>query len=177
MSKESVLRVSTAAPISDFIEYSLKALHQQPVITLAGTGQAVNKTLLIAELIKAQVPGLHQQVEIESIPMGNGGDDKTTPLLTIKLTKDSNLLNKNHYGFQQGTSQVTVKPRMPLPPRPASRNENWRDQEEKEKQSRREHHKGPRQQPPPVLAPRGEQSRHIERQRETKGTYSGKRQN
>lgn len=93
-------------------------------ITLKALGQAINKTVAVAEIVKRRVAGLHQDTNISSVeivdtwePIEEGLNTIETPRqvsqLTITLSKQ--LLDTSSPGYQPPVSQDQVKDFQPPP--------------------------------------------------------------
>ncbi|KAK1289126.1 hypothetical protein QJS10_CPB18g01971 [Acorus calamus] len=65
---ENEIRITTQGLIRNYITYASTLLQEKRVgeIVLKAMGQAISKTVAIAEIIKKRIPGLHQNTTISS---------------------------------------------------------------------------------------------------------------
>lgn len=95
-------------------------------IVLKGMGQAINKTVTIAEVIKRRVANLHQLNEIHSTtitdewePNQEGLEKQSTTrtVSAISITLSKTALNVNDPGYQAPISADLIQPMQPPQPR------------------------------------------------------------
>lgn len=74
---EGIIRVNRTINARQFIEQVLETFNEQKKdsITLSSLGEAITKTVTIAEIVKHRIPGLHQVNEISTIVI----DDEYEP--------------------------------------------------------------------------------------------------
>ncbi|KAK4341583.1 hypothetical protein RND71_040084 [Anisodus tanguticus] len=109
--KENEIRVSAQGLIRNYISYATTLLQDQQTkeIVLKAMGQAISKTVAIAEIIKKRVPGLHQDTSISSTtitdayePLEEGLQplEMTRQVSLITITLSTAVLNKSSTGYQ-----------------------------------------------------------------------------
>jgi len=95
-------------------------------IVLKGMGQAINKTVTIAEVIKRRVAGLHQLNEIHSTTVIDENEPKTEGLenaqitrtvSAISITLSKKALDTANPGYQKPISADLIQPMQPAQPR------------------------------------------------------------
>eukprot|EP01002_Notosolenus_urceolatus_P008023 NODE_3142_length_975_cov_60.434125_g2619_i0.p1 GENE.NODE_3142_length_975_cov_60.434125_g2619_i0~~NODE_3142_length_975_cov_60.434125_g2619_i0.p1 ORF type:complete len:253 (-),score=42.77 NODE_3142_length_975_cov_60.434125_g2619_i0:142-900(-) len=127
------IRISNNDFMVQYIQYALDVLqpgekHQDSVL-LQGMGQAIAKTVQIAETVKRRVKGLHQITELRSEtivdefePLVDGMEKKRVerPLTVIQITLSLTPLDAKHPGYQPPIDESLVsEPREARPPRDA----------------------------------------------------------
>jgi DNA-binding protein len=96
------------------------------LIVLKGMGQAINKTVTIAEVIKRRVAGLHQLNEIHSTTITDEWEPKeeglekhstTRTVSAISITLSKKPLNVKDPGYQAPIAADLIQPMQPALPR------------------------------------------------------------
>ncbi|KAJ8899243.1 hypothetical protein K2173_012831 [Erythroxylum novogranatense] len=116
---ENEIRITSAGPIRNYISYATSLLQEKHVkeIVLKAMGQAISKTVSIAESIKRRNPRLHQDTAISSVSItdvwepieeGLGGADCQVSMITITLSFRE--LNKKSPGYQAPSFVEQPKP-------------------------------------------------------------------
>lgn len=89
-------------------------------------GRAINKTVVVAEIIKRRIPSLHQLTEIGSVditdtwePLEEGLDtlETTRHVSVISITLSKVQLDTSQPGYQQPLPEDQVKPLQEAPSR------------------------------------------------------------
>ncbi|XP_020272794.1 keratin, type II cytoskeletal 1-like [Asparagus officinalis] len=108
---ENEIRITTQGLIRNYISYASSLLMDKNVneIVLKAMGQAISKTVAIAEFIKKRNPGLYQDISISSTSITDVWEpieEGLVPLETtrhvsmISITLSPHDLNKNSPGYQ-----------------------------------------------------------------------------
>ncbi|GLU07880.1 hypothetical protein SLE2022_248190 [Rubroshorea leprosula] len=108
---ENEIRITSAGPIRNYISYATSLLQDKHVkeIVLKAMGQAISKTVAIAEIIKKRMPRLHQDTAISSVsitdvwePIEEGLEnvEMTRQVSMISITFSFRELNQNSPGYQ-----------------------------------------------------------------------------
>ncbi|OMO50451.1 DNA/RNA-binding protein Alba-like protein [Corchorus capsularis] len=108
---ENEIRITSQGAIRSYINYAIALLQDKHVkeIVLKAMGQAISKTVAIAEIIKKRIPRLHQDTAISSVsitdvwePMEEGlvPVEMTRHVSMISITLSTRELNKNSAGYQ-----------------------------------------------------------------------------
>ncbi|KAM7250797.1 hypothetical protein ACFE04_022680 [Oxalis oulophora] len=82
-------------------------------IVLKATGRAINKTVMIAELIKRRVVGLHQDTSIGSIDITDTWEPLEEGLLPLETTRHVSLITITLSKSELNTSSVGYQPPIP----------------------------------------------------------------
>ncbi|XP_073157262.1 uncharacterized protein [Henckelia pumila] len=132
---ENEIRITSQGLVRNYISYATSLLQERRVreIVLKAMGQAISKTVVIAEIIKRRIPRLHQDTAISSVsvtdtfePIEEGLEtvEQTRHVSMISITLSSMELNKNSPGYQaplhvnQTKPHYIYQPQQP-PPRQA----------------------------------------------------------
>ena len=86
----------------DFI-YNLLTIKNYKFIILSGLNTAIKKVVLITEIIKSKIPGLHQINDINSLDKNN---EKMIPRMSIKLTFEPTNEEKQLKGYQNPLNSI-----------------------------------------------------------------------
>ena len=119
---DAVIRVATDGYMTAYLKYAHKLVNEDAarMITVTGSGGAIENAVLAAELIKRSFPGLHQQTtigirEYQGTKTNTANTDdaeepqvRQVPYVEIKLSFDDNL-DKNHKGYQTPIDAKLVK--------------------------------------------------------------------
>ncbi|XP_022727993.1 ribonuclease P protein subunit p25-like protein [Durio zibethinus] len=108
---ENEIRITSQGAIGNYINYAIALLQDKRVkeIVLKAMGQAISKTVAIAEIIKKRIPRLHQDTAISSViitdvwePLEEGlvPVEMTRHVSMISITLSTTELNKNSAGYQ-----------------------------------------------------------------------------
>ncbi|XP_068654456.1 uncharacterized protein [Aristolochia californica] len=108
--KENEIRITTQGLIRNYISYATSLLQEKRVreIVLKAMGQAISKTVAIAEIIKKKIPGLHQDTTISSTSITDVWEPIEEGLVPLEMTRHVSMisislstkeLNKNSPGI------------------------------------------------------------------------------
>uniref|UniRef100_A0A0D6R3Q9 DNA/RNA-binding protein Alba-like domain-containing protein n=1 Tax=Araucaria cunninghamii TaxID=56994 RepID=A0A0D6R3Q9_ARACU len=108
---ENEIRITTQGLIRNYISYAASLLQEKmaPEISLKAMGQAISKTVAVAEILKRRIPGLHQITAIGStsiVDVWEPIEEGLLPLETtrhvsmISITLSTKELDKKSTGYQ-----------------------------------------------------------------------------
>ncbi|XP_042053529.1 RNA-binding protein FUS-like [Salvia splendens] len=108
---ENQIRITSQGFVRNYLTYASTLLQDRQVkeIVLKAMGQAINKTVAIAEILKRRVPQLHQDTAISSVsitdtfePIEEGLQivEQTRHVSMISITLSNKELNQNSPGYQ-----------------------------------------------------------------------------
>ncbi|KAI3449873.1 hypothetical protein Pfo_006538 [Paulownia fortunei] len=108
---ENEIRITSQGLVRNYINYATTLLQERRVkeIVLKAMGQAISKTVAIAEIVKRRIPRLHQDTSISSVritdtfePIEEGLQtvEQTRHVSMISITLSTKELNKNSPGYQ-----------------------------------------------------------------------------
>ncbi|KAL8208406.1 hypothetical protein R6Q57_007818 [Mikania cordata] len=119
---QNEIRITSQGLVRNYISYAntlLQERHGKEII-LNATGQAISKTVAIAEIIKRNIPRLHQDTNISSISITDVWEPIEEGLLPVEMTRQVSMisitlstkeLNKNSPGYQAPLNVERPKPR------------------------------------------------------------------
>lgn len=116
---ENEIRITTQGLIRNYISYATSLLHEKQVgeIVLKAMGQAISKTVAIAEITKERIPGLHQDTSISSTSITDVWEPIEEGLVPLEMTRHVSMisislstrdLNKSSPGYQAPPSRVVL---------------------------------------------------------------------
>uniref|UniRef100_A0A1D1XWF8 Alba-like protein C9orf23 n=1 Tax=Anthurium amnicola TaxID=1678845 RepID=A0A1D1XWF8_9ARAE len=118
---ENEIRITTQGRMRNYISYAASLIQEKGAneIVFKAMGRAINKTVMIVELIKRRIVGLHQNTAIGSAditdtwePLEEGllplETTRHVSLITITLSKE--VLDTSSVGYQSPLSSDQVKP-------------------------------------------------------------------
>ncbi|XP_077229597.1 uncharacterized protein LOC143862435 [Tasmannia lanceolata] len=108
---ENEIRITTQGLIRNYISYATSLLQEKRVreIVLKAMGQAISKTVAIAEILKKRIPGLHQDTTISSTSITDVWEPIEEGLVPLEMTRHVSMisitlstrdLNKTSPGYQ-----------------------------------------------------------------------------
>ncbi|XP_039039301.1 ribonuclease P protein subunit p25-like protein [Hibiscus syriacus] len=108
---ENEIRITSQGAIRNYINYAIALLQDKHVkeIVLKAMGQAISKTVAIAEILKKRVPRLHQDTAINSVSITDIWEPIEEGLVPVEMTRQVSMisitlstkeLNKNSVGYQ-----------------------------------------------------------------------------
>ncbi|EOX93967.1 Alba DNA/RNA-binding protein isoform 3, partial [Theobroma cacao] len=108
---ENEIRITSQGAIRNYINYAIALLQDKRVkeIVLKAMGQAISKTVAIAEIIKKRIPRLHQDTAISSVSITDVWEPIEEGLVPVEMTRHVSMisitlsareLNKNSAGYQ-----------------------------------------------------------------------------
>ncbi|CAA2934102.1 protein FAM98A-like isoform X1 [Olea europaea var. sylvestris] len=112
---ENEIRITSQGLVRNYISYATNLLQERDgkEIVLKAMGQAISKTVAIAEIIKRRIPRLHQDITISSMritdtfePIEEGLEtvEQTRHVSLISITLSTKELNKISPGYQAPSS-------------------------------------------------------------------------
>ncbi|KAL5862169.1 hypothetical protein ACOSQ3_003453 [Xanthoceras sorbifolium] len=118
---ENEIRITSQGAIRNYITYASTLLQEKRVkeIVLKAMGQAINKTVAIAEILKKRIPRLHQDTAISSISITDVWEPIEEGLVPVEMTRHVSMisitlsageLNKNSPGYQAPQHVEQPKP-------------------------------------------------------------------
>ncbi|GLT85963.1 hypothetical protein SLE2022_041280 [Rubroshorea leprosula] len=118
---ENELRITAQGRMRNYISYAISLLQEKGAheIVLKATGRAINKTVMIAELIKRRIFGLHQNTSTGSIDITDTWEPLEEGLLPLETTRHVSIiiitlskkeLDASSIGYQPPIPADQVKP-------------------------------------------------------------------
>ncbi|XP_068659894.1 uncharacterized protein [Aristolochia californica] len=118
---ENEIRITTQGRMRNYITYATSLLQEKGSneIVLKAMGRAINKTVMIAELIKRRIAGLHQNTSIGSTSITDMWEPLEEGLLPLETTRDVSMititlskkeLDVSSPGYQSPIPADQVKP-------------------------------------------------------------------
>ena len=113
------IKISELTDVHETIDFIIELFTKKnyETIIISGLNKAIKKVVLITEIIKSKIPGLHQINEINSLYKQNSNginNDEITneiamPRMSIKLTFiEPNEEEKNYLGYQRPLIMLEV---------------------------------------------------------------------
>lgn len=92
---ENEIRITTQGLIRNYISYASSLLQERkaPEISLKAMGQAISKTVAVAEILKRRVPGLHQTTTISSTSIVDVWEPIEEGLLPLETTRHVSMIS------------------------------------------------------------------------------------
>ncbi|TVU48284.1 hypothetical protein EJB05_07914 [Eragrostis curvula] len=92
---ENEIRITTQGLIRNYVTYATSLLQEKRVkeIVLKAMGQAISKTVAIAEIIKKRIPGLHQDTVISSISITDVWEPIEEGLVPLEMTRHVSMIS------------------------------------------------------------------------------------
>lgn len=152
---ENEIRITTQGLIRNYISYASTLLQEKRVreIVLKAMGQAISKTVAIAEIIKKRIPRLHQDTSISSVSITDVWEPIEEGLVPVEMTRHVSMisitlstreLNKESPGYQAPVQMDQPKPQyryQPQQPRQARVPYNTVNEDSYGRDPRRAHQK------------------------------------
>ncbi|KAF8404449.1 hypothetical protein HHK36_009334 [Tetracentron sinense] len=118
---ENEIRITTQGRMRNYITYATTLLQEKGSneIVLKAMGRAINKTVMIAELIKRRIAGLHQNTLVGSTDITDTWEPLEEGLLPLETTRHVSMititlskkeLDTSSTGYQQPIPVDQVKP-------------------------------------------------------------------
>ncbi|KAJ9174582.1 hypothetical protein P3X46_013217 [Hevea brasiliensis] len=118
---ENELRITAQGRMRNYISYALSLFQDKGTdeVVLKATGRAINKTVMIAELLKRRIVGLHQITSVGSIDITDTWEPLEEGLLPLETTRHVSVititlskkeLNLSSIGYQPPIPADQVKP-------------------------------------------------------------------
>ncbi|KAG8370874.1 hypothetical protein BUALT_Bualt13G0028700 [Buddleja alternifolia] len=149
---ENEIRITSQGLVRNYTSYAATLLQERRAkeIVLKAMGQAISKTVAIAEIIKRRIPRLHQDTAISSVsitdtfePIEEGLQivEQTRHVSMISITLSTKELNKNSPGYQAPSNVDQTKQQY-----------SYQQQQQHNYQPQQQHNYQPQQQQPPRQA-------------------------
>ena len=110
------IKISELTDVHETIDFIMELFTKKnyETIIISGLNKAIKKVVLITEIIKSKIPGLHQLNEINSLHKqnNNGTNNETNtenaiPRMSIKLTFiEPSQEEKNNMGYQRPLNAI-----------------------------------------------------------------------
>ena len=113
------IKISELTDVHETIDFIIELFTKKnyETIIISGLNKAIKKVVLITEIIKSKIPGLHQINEINSLYKQNSigvnndeiSNEIAMPRMSIKLTFiEPNEVEKNYLGYQRPLNMLEV---------------------------------------------------------------------
>ncbi|XP_062182442.1 uncharacterized protein LOC133886675 [Phragmites australis] len=118
---QNEIRITTQGRMRSYISYGMALLEENghDEISIKAMGRAINKTVMVAELIKRRVVGLHQNTSTESVDITDTWEPLEEGLLPLETTRhvsmitvtlSKKVLDTSSPGYQPPIPAEEVKP-------------------------------------------------------------------
>uniref|UniRef100_A0A804MJX3 DNA/RNA-binding protein Alba-like domain-containing protein n=1 Tax=Zea mays TaxID=4577 RepID=A0A804MJX3_MAIZE len=118
---QNEIRITTQGRMRNYISYGMSLLEENghDEISIKAMGRAINKTVMVVELIKRRVGGLHQNTATESVDITDTWEPLEEGLLPLETTRhvsmitvtlSKNPLDTSSPGYQPPIPAEEVKP-------------------------------------------------------------------
>ncbi|KAM3361209.1 ATP-dependent RNA helicase A-like isoform X2 [Capsicum annuum] len=114
--KENEIRITTQGRLRNYITYATNLLLQEKgskEIALKSMGRAISKTVMIAELIKRKIAGLHQITSIGSTDITDTWEPVEEGLLPLETTRHVSVITIILSKKVLDTSSIGYQPPIP----------------------------------------------------------------
>ncbi|KAJ0040254.1 hypothetical protein Pint_27050 [Pistacia integerrima] len=136
---ENEIRITSQGRMRNYITYATTLLQEKgsSEIVLKAMGRAINKTVMIAELIKRRIVGLHQNTSIGSTDITDMWEPLEEGLLPLETTRHVSMITITLSKKELNTSSTGYQP-----PLPADQVKPWNEFEDEGEGSPRARGKG-----------------------------------
>ncbi|XP_022725988.1 ribonuclease P protein subunit p25-like protein [Durio zibethinus] len=112
---ENELRITAQGRMRNYISYAMTLLQEKGAneIVLKATGRAINKTVMIAELIKRRIGGLHQNTSTGSIDITDTWEPLEEGLLPLETTRHVSIIAITLSKKELDSSSIGYQPPIP----------------------------------------------------------------
>nr|XP_025671674.1 ribonuclease P protein subunit p25-like protein [Arachis hypogaea] len=109
------IRITTQGRMRNYITYATTLLQEKgsEEISLKAMGKAINKTVMIAELIKRRIIGLHQNTQIGSTDITDTWEPLEEGLLPLETTRHVSMITITLSKKELDTSSMGYQPPLP----------------------------------------------------------------
>ncbi|KAK9134436.1 hypothetical protein Syun_013766 [Stephania yunnanensis] len=113
---ENEIRITTQGRMRNYITYATTLLQEKGSneIILKAMGRAINKTVMIAELIKRRIAGLHQIASIGSTDITDTWEPLEEGLLPLETTRHVSMITITLSKKELDTSSTGYQPPIPI---------------------------------------------------------------
>ncbi|WOL13414.1 ribonuclease P protein subunit p25-like protein [Canna indica] len=112
---ENEIRITTQGRMRNYITYATSLLQEKGSneIVLKAMGRAINKTVMIVELIKRRIVGLHQNTTIGSTDITDTWEPLEEGLLPLETTRHVSVISVTLSKKELDTSAIGYQPPLP----------------------------------------------------------------
>ncbi|KAH9605741.1 hypothetical protein KSS87_003497, partial [Heliosperma pusillum] len=112
---ENEIRITAQGRMRNYITYASNLLQEKgsDEVVLKAMGRAINKTVMIAELIKRRIIGLHQDTSIGSTDITDTWEPLEEGLLPLETTRHVSMITITLSKKQLNTSSTGYQPPIP----------------------------------------------------------------
>ncbi|KAA0025568.1 ribonuclease P protein subunit p25-like protein isoform X2 [Cucumis melo var. makuwa] len=113
---ENEIRITTQGRMRNYITYATTILQEKGSneIVVKGMGRAINKTVMIAELIKRRIVGLHQNTAIGSTDITDMWEPLEEGLLPLETTRHVSMVSITLSKKELDTSSTGYQSPLPV---------------------------------------------------------------
>nr|CAB3493325.1 unnamed protein product [Digitaria exilis] len=93
--EENEIRITAQGLIRNYVSYATSLLQERRVkeIVLKAMGQAISKSVAVAEIIKKRIPGLHQDSKISSVSITDVWEPIEEGLVPLEMTRHVSMIS------------------------------------------------------------------------------------
>ncbi|AQK50053.1 uncharacterized protein LOC100276330 [Zea mays] len=112
---QNEIRITTQGRMRNYISYGMSLLEENghDEISIKAMGQAINKTVMVVELIKRRVGGLHQNSATESVDITDTWEPLEEGLLPLETTRHVSMITVTLSKKPLDTSSPGYQPPIP----------------------------------------------------------------
>ncbi|KAM7507912.1 hypothetical protein LguiA_018365 [Lonicera macranthoides] len=112
---ENEIRITTQGRMRNYITYATTLIQEKgsDEIALKAMGRAINKTVMIAELIKRRIAGLHQNTSVGSTDITDMWEPLEEGLLPLETTRHVSVITITLSKKELDTSSAGYQPPIP----------------------------------------------------------------
>ncbi|PAN41408.1 hypothetical protein PAHAL_8G041600 [Panicum hallii] len=112
---QNEIRITTQGRMRNYISYGMSLLEENghDEISIKAMGRAINKTVLVVELIKRRVGGLHQNTVTESVDITDTWEPLEEGLLPLETTRHVSMITVTLSKKPLDTSSPGYQPPIP----------------------------------------------------------------
>ncbi|RLN16300.1 putative pentatricopeptide repeat-containing protein [Panicum miliaceum] len=93
--EENEIRITAQGLIRNYVSYATSLLQERRIkeIVLKAMGQAISKSVAVAEIIKKRIPGLHQDTNISSVSITDVWEPIEEGLVPLEMTRHVSMIS------------------------------------------------------------------------------------
>ncbi|TVU26704.1 hypothetical protein EJB05_29260, partial [Eragrostis curvula] len=112
---QNEIRITTQGRMRNYISYGMSLLEENghDDISIKAMGRAINKTVMVVELIKRRVAGLHQNTSTESVDITDTWEPLEEGLLPLETTRHVSMITITLSKEQLDISSPGYQPPIP----------------------------------------------------------------
>ncbi|RLM58787.1 hypothetical protein C2845_PM18G01490 [Panicum miliaceum] len=112
---QNEIRITTQGRMRNYISYGMSLLEENghDEISIKAMGRAINKTVMVVELIKRRVGGLHQNTVTESVDITDTWEPLEEGLLPLETTRHVSMITVTLSKKPLDTSSPGYQPPIP----------------------------------------------------------------